>query len=83
VSEQPPTNGDCAALERIVRDTTPEVFELAGGFAFTDEIALALNEKWRGAGPVVPVAVIDLVWLLDGYVRARQAATAARQASDG
>ena len=62
-------------LHAIIADTPDDVFATAGGFAYTDEIAVALNEKWRkkANGPVV-VSVVDLAWLLDGYARARLAA---------
>lgn len=61
-------------LDTIIADTTVDIFETAGGFDFTDEIALALNAKWRqrSDGPVL-VSALDLAWLLDGYARARLA----------
>ena len=68
-----------AELADIIDHTTTEVFEMAGGFGFTDEIALGLNAKWRkqAHGPVI-VGSLDLAWLLDGYARARLAMEAQR-----
>jgi hypothetical protein len=65
-------NGEMGPLESIIADTTDEMFQVAGGFAFTDEIAWKLSAKWRkqANGPVV-VSAIDLAWLLDGYARSR------------
>lgn len=61
-------------LASIIEDTPDEVWELAGGFGLTDEIASKLNARWRkqANGPVI-VSAVDLAWLLDGYARARLA----------
>lgn len=63
---------DTELLEEIIAGTSDDLFEMAGGFDFTDELASLLNAKWRDkrSGPVV-VSVTDLAWLLDGYARAR------------
>ena len=67
---------DTAGLAAIIEDTTVEMFELVGGFAYTDAIALGLAAKWRESEAHIPavVTVADLAWLLDGYARARLAA---------
>jgi hypothetical protein len=58
-------------LEQIIEDTTDQVFQIAGGFEFTDEIAVKLNAKWRKSQGPVLVSQVDLAWLLDGYARSR------------
>lgn len=60
-----------ADLTPIIGDTSEEIFRIGGGFEFTDEIALALNAKWRRTQGPVLVSQVDLAWLLDGYARAR------------
>jgi len=63
-------------MRAIIKDTSEAVFETAGGFEFTDELAVNLDTKWRKQehGPVV-VSAVDLAWLIDGYARARLAST--------
>lgn len=58
-------------LTSIIEGTSQETFETAGGFAFTDELAVRYDEKRRGRRGPVTVSTIDLAWLLDGYARAR------------
>lgn len=58
-------------LESIIAETPDDIFETAGGFAYTDEIALRLSERWRKSSGAVVVSLTDLAWLIDGYARAR------------
>ncbi len=72
-------------LADVIKDTTQEVFEIAGGFEFTDEIAVKLNNKWRDSqspGPVI-VSASDLAWLIDGYARARLSMPTPLESDDG
>lgn len=58
-------------LQHIIEGTPDNVFETAGGFDFTDELASKLYDKACAGQPMVAVSVLDLMWLTDGYARAR------------
>lgn len=61
-----------------------DAWEMAGGFGFTDEIAVKLDARWRelGLDGAVPVSLVDLAWLIEGYARARQAVLSGSREAD-
>jgi hypothetical protein len=64
---------DREPLHAIIAGTPAAIFDQAGGFAFTDEIAVALEAHWRERPGGVVLSRMELAWLLEGYVRARLA----------
>jgi hypothetical protein len=61
------------ALQAIIAGTPDATFDQAGGFGYTDEIAVGLDAYWKEhpSGSLVAVGRMDLCWLLEGYARAR------------
>lgn len=63
-------------IASLAAGSPDDAWEMAGGFGFTDEIAVKLDARWRELGGrtrAVPVSLVDLAWLIEGYARARQA----------
>lgn len=72
--------GEIDALARIIAGTPDATFEQAGGFAFTDEIAVTLEAHWRERPGGVVLSRMELAWLLEGYARARLSMNGGRDA---
>ena len=54
-----------------------ETFATAGGFPFTDELAREMKDRAqhviRSDGQGVVLSALDVLWLVEGYDRARSA----------